>query len=46
MELVFSRQGKRTENAYIESFNDSFQDDCLISYWFWTLDKARSKITA
>ncbi len=29
------------ENAYIESFNGKFRDECLNENWFMTLDQAR-----
>ena len=32
--LDFSRPGKSTDNAYIESFNGSFRDECLNVNWF------------
>ena len=42
--LDFSRPGKPTDNAYIESFNGSFRDECLNTHWFLSLDDAREKI--
>ena len=44
--LDFSRPGKPTDNAYIESFNGSFRDECLNMHWFLSLDDAREKIEA
>jgi len=44
--LDFSRPGKPTDNAYIESFNGSFRDKCLNTHWFLSLDDAREKIEA
>lgn len=44
--LDFSRPGKPTDNAYIESFNGSFRDECLNTNWFLSLDDARQKIEA
>lgn len=44
--LDFSRPGKPTDNAYIESFNGSLRDECLNVHWFLSLDDARSKIEA
>jgi transposase InsO family protein len=32
--LDFSRPGKPTDNAFIESFNGSFRDECLNVNWF------------
>lgn len=42
--LDFSRPGKPTDNAYIESFNGKFRADCLNQHWFMTLDAARQKM--
>lgn len=44
--LVFSRPGKPTDNAYIESFNGSFRDECLNVFWFLSLDDARERVEA
>lgn len=46
VELAFSRPGKPTDNAYIESFNGSFRDECLNLHWFDSLSDARVKIEA
>ena len=32
--LDFSRPGKRTDNAFIESFNSRFRQECLNQHWF------------
>ncbi len=42
--LDFSRQGKPTDNAFIESFNGSFRDECLNLHWFLSLNDAKEKI--
>jgi putative transposase len=42
--LDFSRPGKPVDNAYIESFNGSFRDECLNVNWFLSLEDAREKI--
>lgn len=42
--LDFSRPGKPTDNAYIESFNGSFRDECLNLNWFLSLHDAQEKI--
>ena len=42
--LDFSRPGKPTDNALIESFNGSFRDECLNTNWFLSLRDAREKI--
>ena len=42
--LAFIRPGKPVENAYIESFNGKFRDECLNEHWFVTIDHARRVI--
>ncbi|KHT01969.1 integrase [Pectobacterium brasiliense] len=42
--MDFSRPGKPTDNALIESFNGSFRDECLNVYWFLSLEDAQEKI--
>lgn len=44
--LDFSRPGKPTDNAFIESFNGSFRDECLNTNWFLSLEDAKEKIQA
>jgi len=44
--LDFSRPGKPTDNAFIESFNGSFRDECLNVNWFLSMDDAKEKIEA
>ena len=39
--LYFSRRGKPTDNANIESFNGKFRDECLNVQWFTTLEMAK-----
>jgi putative transposase len=39
--LNFIRPGKPIENAYIESFNGRFRDECLNEHWFLTTEHAR-----
>ena len=38
--------GKPNQNAYIESFNGRFRDECLNEHWFLNLDHARVIIEA
>lgn len=45
VELAFSRPGKPTDNAYIESFNGTLRDECLNIRCFSTMNDAGSKIT-
>jgi putative transposase len=42
--LHFIRPGHPIENAYVESFNGRFRDECLNQHWFVSLDDARTKI--
>jgi putative transposase len=46
IELDFSRPGKPTDNAKIESFNGRLRQECLNLHWFLSLDDARTKIEA
>ena len=41
-ELDFSRPGKPTDNAFIESFNGRLRVECLNQHWFLSLDEARA----
>jgi len=42
--LDFSRPGKPTDNAFIESFNSRFRQECLNASWFLNLNDAKLKI--
>jgi len=44
IKLHFIQPGKPTQNAYIESFNGKFRDECLNEHVFHNLDDARIKI--
>ncbi len=44
VKLSFIRPGKPMENAYIESFNGRFRDECLNTNWFISLKHARDVI--
>jgi putative transposase len=44
VQLSFIRPGKPNENAYIESFNGKFRDECLNEHWFMTMKHARQII--
>jgi putative transposase len=44
VKLNFIRPGKPVENAYIESFNGRFRDECLNTNWFLSLKHARAVI--
>ena len=41
VKLEFSRPGKPTDNAFIESFNGRLRQECLNQNWFVTLEDAR-----
>ena len=42
--MDYSRPGTPTDNPFIESFNESFRDECLNTHWFLSLDDAYKKI--
>ncbi|WP_425451587.1 IS3 family transposase [Crenobacter cavernae] len=44
--LSFIRPGRPVENAYIESFNGRFRDECLNEHWFVSMRHAREVIEA
>jgi putative transposase len=44
VQLDFSRPGKPTDNAMIESFNSRFRAECLNEHWFLSLGDARQII--
>ncbi|WP_244447751.1 IS3 family transposase [Methylobacterium oryzae] len=44
VEIDFSRPGKPTDNAYIESFNGRLRAECLNASWFLSLADARERI--
>jgi putative transposase len=46
VELDFSRPGKPTDNAFIESFNGRVRQELLNASWFETLDQAREMTSA
>lgn len=41
VELVFIEPGKPQQNAFIESFNGKFRDECLNEHWFMSVADAR-----
>ena len=41
IEHILIEPGCPTQNAYIESFNGSFRDECLNEHWFTSLAEAR-----
>jgi putative transposase len=42
--LDFSRRGKPTDNATIESFNGRLRSECLNVHWFESLADAETRI--
>ena len=46
VQLKLIGAGKPTQNAYIESFNGRFRDECLNDHWFTILAEARIRISA
>ncbi len=44
VELKFIQPGKPNQNAYCESFNSRFRDECLNIHWFNHLREAKEKI--
>ncbi len=44
VQLDFSRPGKPTDNAVIESFNGRLRQECLNQNWFLSLQDAREKL--
>jgi putative transposase len=46
VDLKLIAAGKPTQNAYIESFNGKFRDECLNDHYFNTLEHARAVIAA
>jgi len=46
VQLKLIAPGKPTQNAFIESFNGRFRDECLNDHWFESLHAARAIIGA
>lgn len=44
VQLKLIQAGKPTQNAFIESFNGRFRDECLNDHWFTSLNHARQLI--
>jgi putative transposase len=44
--IDFSRPGKPTDNAYVESFNGTLRAECLDAHWFGSLAEAKEIIEA
>lgn len=46
VKLLLIQPGRPTQNAYIESFNGKFRDECLNENWFTSLEHAKATISA
>ena len=46
VQIDFSRRGKPTDNAFIETFNGTLRDECLNLHWFDDLAQASVLIEA
>ena len=46
MRIDFSRRGKPTDNAFIETFNGTLRDECLNLHWFADIAQASALIEA
>jgi putative transposase len=46
VQLEFSRPGKPTDNAFAESFNGRFRDECLNQHWFVSLEEVQQTVEA
>lgn len=44
--LAFIQPGKPSQNAFAESFNGKFRDECLNQHWFIDIADARRRIEA
>lgn len=44
--LHFIDPGKPVQNAFVESFNGKFRDQCLNTQWFLSLEEAREQVEA
>lgn len=44
VKLDYSRPGKPTDNAYIESFNGTLRRECLNTQWFLSIEEAQDQL--
>ena len=44
VQINFSRLGKPTDNAYIETFNKALRTECLDTQWLGTVAAARETL--
>lgn len=42
--LAFIQPGKPTQNAFVESLNGKFRNECLNQHWFRSIEEARNEI--
>lgn len=42
--LMYIQPGKPTQNAFVESLNGKFRNECLNRNWFWSMEEARVEI--
>jgi putative transposase len=46
VQINYSRPGKPTDNAHVESFNGTFRAECLDTHWFASITEAKQIIEA
>jgi putative transposase len=46
VDIQFTRPGKPVDNAFVESFNGRFREECLNEHWFFDPEDARAVIEA
>ncbi len=46
VKIDFSRPGKPTDNAFVESFNGTLRAECLDAHWFASIAEAAERIEA
>jgi putative transposase len=46
VKIDFSRPGKPTDNAHVQSFNGTLREECLDAHWFSNLREAGERIEA
>ena len=44
VKLGFIQPGKPTQNAFVESLNGKFRNECLNRHWFRSLDEAEAEV--
>lgn len=44
VQLGFIQPGKPTQNAFVESLNGKFRNECLNQHWFRSIEEAREEI--